>query len=69
MITDYYCGTIARTDTLEAHPELRAALAKMDRLITTEDMIFMNAEVEINGKDEIDVAREFLSAKGLLNQR
>lgn len=69
MITDYYCGTIARTDTLEAHPELRAALAKMDGLITTEDMILMNAEVEINGKDEIDVAREFLSAKGLLNQR
>ena len=66
FVTNYYCGTVVRTDTLQKYPELRQTLEKMDGLISTEDMIYMNAEVEINGKDEISVARSFLTAKGLI---
>ncbi len=63
---NYYCGTIVRQDTLEKYPELKAALLKMDQLITNEEMAKMNYQVESEKRNEQEVAREFLQSKGVI---
>lgn len=64
---NYYCGTVIRGEVLEKHPELRAVLMKMENLISNADMAKMNAEVD-SGKNEEDVAHDFLVSKGLLTK-
>lgn len=63
---NYYCGTVVRSDTLAKYPQLRAILSKMHNLISNEEMAAMNAAVELDHRDEVDVAREFLASKGLI---
>lgn len=62
----YYCGTVVREETLAAHPEMKDVLMKMDGILTDEEMSQMNSQVENEGRDEKDVAIEFLQKKGLL---
>ena len=62
----YYCGTVVRSDTLEKYPELRDVLMMMDGILTDAEMAALNNEVEASGADERDVARNFLTDKGLL---
>lgn len=64
----YYCGTIVRNETLKNHPELEAALKKMDNILTNEEMAELNNKVEGEGLDEKDVAKEFLLSKGKIKQ-
>ena len=61
----YYCGTVVRSDVLEKHPALRSVLMKMNNVITEQEMARMNYAVEKEGRNEHDVAMEFLRAKGL----
>ena len=65
---NYYCGTVVREDTLENYPELEGVLKKMDGSITNEEMSKMNYDLEVNNRDEHDVAMEFLKSKGLINE-
>lgn len=67
FFTTYYGGTIVREDTLEKYPSLEAVLEKMTNLISDEEMQSLNYEVEVNEKDEAELAREFLTEKGLLD--
>lgn len=62
----YYCGTVVRSDTLEKYPQLRDALMMMDNILTEEEMQSLNYEVEVNNRDEHEVAMEFLQAKELI---
>lgn len=62
----YYCGTIVRQEVLDAHPELREVLMKMDGILTNDEMMELNFRVENNKEDEKDVAIDFLKQKGLL---
>lgn len=62
----YEAATIIRTEVLEKYPELEEVLAPLEGLITDEDMIRLNCEVEKELKDPEDVARAFLVEKGLL---
>jgi len=55
-------------DTIEKYPELEAVLMKMQDIITDSEMAKLNYEVESNGRDEKDVAKEFLTSKGLLKE-
>lgn len=59
-------GTVVRKETLEKYPELKAVLEKLNGLITEEEMQRMNYEVEVNGKEDREVARQFLEEKGFL---
>ena len=65
---NYYCGTVVREETLEKYPELESVLKKMDGIITNEEMSKMNYDLEVNNRDEHDVAMEFLKSKGLINE-
>lgn len=62
----YYAGTVVRNETLEKYPELEKTLEKLTGLISDSEMRSMNYEVEVNQKNEADVARDFLTKKGLL---
>ncbi len=61
-----YCGTVVRAEALEEYPGLQDALMLMEGLINEQEMTQMNYEVDINGRNELDVATEFLQGKGML---
>lgn len=62
----YYAGTVVRRGTLDKYPELEEVLMKMDNILNDSEMSKLNFEVESNGTDEREVAKEFLISKGLL---
>lgn len=65
---NYYCSTVVRQDSLEKFPGLEDALMKMDGILSDQKMANLNYQVEVEGKDEKDVARDFLTEKGLLEE-
>ena len=63
---NYFCSTVVRKDALEKYPGLEDALMKMDGILTDQEMAELNYQVEVEGKDEVEVAEVFLKAKGLM---
>ncbi len=59
-------GTVVRKDALKAYPELQGILEKLNGMISAEEMQRMNYAVEVEGKEDREVAEEFLKEKGLL---
>ncbi len=64
--TEYYAATVVRNDTLAEYPGLAEALALMNGILTEEDMIGLNYQVEVQGMDEHQVAYDYLAGLGLL---
>lgn len=62
----YYCATVVRDETLQAHPELEKVLEKMGGILTNTEMADLNYQVEIAGQSERDVAANFLRKKGVI---
>lgn len=62
----FEAGTVVRRDALEKYPELKGILEKLNGLISEEEMQQMNYQVEVDGKEDKEVARQFLVEKGLL---
>ncbi len=65
---NYFCSTVVRNQALEEYPGLEDALMKMDGILTDQEMAELNYQVEVEGKDEADVAEEFLISKGILEE-
>lgn len=65
----YYCATVVREDALEKFPGLEDALNKMKGILTDSEMSDLNYQVDVKGRSENVVAREFLQQKGLLNKQ
>ncbi len=63
---NYFCSTVVREDALESHPGLEDALMLMDGLLSDAEMAKLNAAVEVDGRDEAAVAKDYLTEKGLL---
>lgn len=63
---NYFCSTVVRQDALEKFPGLEEVLMQMDGLLSDQEMASLNYKVEVEGLDELDVARDFLTQKGLL---
>jgi osmoprotectant transport system substrate-binding protein len=61
----YEAVPIVRSSSLEAHPEVRAALVELAGKISDQEMQRMNYAVDGEHRDSADVVREFLHAKGL----
>ncbi len=62
----YDAAAVARSATLLAHPEVRAALASLSGRISIADMRRMNNAVDAGRRDPADVAREFLGGSGII---
>lgn len=65
---NYFCSTVARRDALEKYPKLTETLMLMDGILTDKEMAGLNDQVENQGKEDAEVAREFLVKKGLLEK-
>jgi len=62
-----YQGTpLLRKETLEKYPEIETALNKLANQITDDEMREMNYQVNVEGQNIKDVAREYLIKAGLL---
>ncbi len=61
----FEAGTVVRKEALEKYPELKGILEKLNGMISEEEMQQMNYEVEVNGREDKEVAKEFLEKKGL----
>lgn len=62
----YFAATLVRNETLDEYPELVDAIAKLDGIISNDEMTEMNYLVEIEKQQPIDVAENFLKEKGIL---
>lgn len=62
----YDCAYLVRQEVLDKHPEVGEALAPLGGLIDEKTMIELNYKVEVEKLDPADVAKEFLTAKGLI---
>ena len=65
---NYFCSTVVRNDALERFPGLEEVLMQMDGILSDTEMAQLNYQVEVEGKDEQDVARAYLTEKGLLEE-
>ena len=63
---NYFCSTVVRKDAMEKYLGLEDALMKMDGILTDQEMAELNYQVEVEGKDEAEVAEAFLKEKGLI---
>lgn len=66
IFATYYGATVVRQDTLKKYPKLSETLEKLTGQISDDEMRAMNYAVEVDQKDEKDVAKDFLTEKGLL---
>ncbi len=64
----FMAGTVVRKDALKKYPQLEKVLTRMSGLISQEEMQQMNYDVEVNGKEDIQVAKEFLISKNLITE-
>ena len=62
----YYAAPVVRRETLEAHPELRDALAPLAGAMPDSTMRKLNYRVDEHKLDPDQIAREFLVSLGLL---
>ncbi len=63
---NYFCSTVVREDALEEYPGLEEALMKMDGILTDKDMASLNYKLEVEGMDEKQIAKDYLTEKGLI---
>ena len=63
---NYFCSTIVRNDALENYPGLREAIESLNLCLSDQEMAGLNYQVEVEGLNEADVARDYLEAKGLI---
>ena len=68
FFSEYFASTVVRQDALTKYPNLEAALEKMNGLINDDEMRELNYAVEVDGKDENTVAREYLVKKEIIKE-
>ncbi|RSK27154.1 glycine/betaine ABC transporter substrate-binding protein [Bacillus sp. HMF5848] len=62
----YYAAPIVRQEALDTFPKLEELLDNLGDQITELEMAEMNAKVDIDGLDPVNVAKQFLQDKGLI---
>jgi osmoprotectant transport system permease protein len=64
----YYAAPLISSKTLEKYPEIEQILNRLAGQITSETMQELNYEVDEKGRKAENVAREFLTSHGLIEQ-
>lgn len=64
----YDAAPVVRQETLEQYPELEDLLNELAGQINEEEMLAMNARVDVDQDKPEDVARDFLMEKGLIEE-
>lgn len=63
---NYFCSNVVRNDTLKSHPRLEEAIMKLDNSSTDKEMASLNYKVEVEGKEDVQVAKDYLTEKGII---
>lgn len=63
---NYFCSNVVRNDTLKSHPRLEEVIMKLDNSITDKEMASLNYKVEVEGKEDVQVAKDYLTEKGII---
>lgn len=66
LFPPYQGAPLLRKETVDKYPEIETALNKLANRITDDEMREMNYQVNVEGKNVEDVAREYLIQAGLL---
>lgn len=66
LFPPYYAVPIIRDSVLNAHPELRGIINKLAGKIDDSEMQKMNMEVDLGHQKAMDVARTWLTQRGLI---
>ncbi len=64
----YYAAPVVRQELLEASPEVREILNQLSGQIDDQTMGNLNLEVDEEGRNAIDVARDFLVTEGYIDE-
>ncbi|MDK7294444.1 glycine betaine ABC transporter substrate-binding protein, partial [Streptococcus pasteurianus] len=64
LFPHYQGAPMLRVDYARDHPQVVAALNRLDGMITEEEMIQMNYQVSQEGQSAKDVAHQYLLDKG-----
>jgi osmoprotectant transport system substrate-binding protein len=62
----YHGVLVMRNETKDKYPDVYQLLTQLEGKFTTEEMIGLNAQADVDGKEPGIVARDWLKAKGLL---
>jgi len=62
----YNPGLAIRKEIFDKYPEIEKILAPLNKVLTSDDIIYLNYQVDVLGKDEREVALEYLKSKGLI---
>ncbi|MFJ7734058.1 ABC transporter permease/substrate-binding protein [Lysinibacillus sp. NPDC097231] len=68
LFPPYQGAPLLRKETLDKYPEIQTALNKLENHITDDEMREMNYQVNVEGKNITDVARDYLIRAGLLQR-
>ena len=63
---DVYKRQVVREEALKKYPDLEKTLMLMNGILSDQEMAELNYQVEVDGKDEAVVAKDFLIKKGLI---
>lgn len=63
----YNVAPVIRTETLEAHPELKAVFDQISPKLTNDVMLDLNAKVDVDGLDPADVAHDWMKSEGFVS--
>jgi len=66
LFPPYQVAPVVRQETLDANPNLAAALNALAPKLTTEVMQRLNYEVSGKQREPVEVAREFLTQQGMI---
>ena len=64
----YHVSLVAKSEVLRKSPALRQVFKRVENLITEDEMVYMNDQVDRLKREPIDVARAFLEKKGLIEK-
>ena len=67
LFPPYHVAPFVRQDALEAYPAIAEALNQVAPLLTDEVMSTLNGQVDLEGGEPAEVARQFLEEQGLIS--
>ena len=64
----YNLSGVVRQELLEAHPQIKDLLEPVSEKLTNETLIDLNAEVDVDGREPVDVAYDWLKEEGFITE-
>ncbi|MBL1076810.1 glycine betaine ABC transporter substrate-binding protein [Nocardia sp. 2] len=65
----YNAALVMRKDFADAHPQVATILAPISELLTNESITELNRQVDVDGREPAEVARDWMVAQGFVSAR